>query len=264
MDNNNPEYRPGEPTVSKLRFYSIGVVAANKKLSSVTIEVVPIEELPMLDGFLTDNQKLSKAAGVDSSGRHYASKVKTSVSIQAEWLRLGDANRLTAPDVRRGESVVIYQFGDADKYYWNTLKNDSRLRKLETVVWGISASTSESEGLNANNAYYIEFSSHTKMITLHTSQSNGEACGYDIQINAADGYVLIKDTLSNYFKLDSRGQSLRLENAVGSFLDVSKGIVNMKGVETVNLDSPAINLNGGDIKLSGSSIALVSGSISLG
>ena len=137
MSNNHDKtsYRPGEPRVSKLRFYSIGVVASNKALSSNVIEVTPIEELPMLDGEIDSNTTNETAKGVDASGKNYQSSVTMGNSIQAEWLRLGSANRMTSPDVRRGESVIIYQFGDADKYYWNTLKNDSQLRKLETVVY---------------------------------------------------------------------------------------------------------------------------------
>ena len=200
-------YRPGEPTVSKLRFYSIGIVAANKALSSNIIEVTPIEELPMIDGELDANTTSQTATGVDAGGKSYSANTTMGNSLQAEWLRLGDSNRITSPDVRRGAQVVIYQFGDADKYYWQTVKDDSNLRKLETVIWGISATPNEGDKASADTMYYIEFSSHTKQITLHTSQANGEQWGYDIQINPGKGFILIKDTNENYIKLDSLAES---------------------------------------------------------
>ena len=43
------------PKMSQFQFYSIGIVAANKKPSSNDIEVIPIEETPMIDGDATDN-----------------------------------------------------------------------------------------------------------------------------------------------------------------------------------------------------------------
>ena len=238
MDNNNPQFRPGEPNVSKLRFYSIGIVAANKALNSNIIEVTPIEELTMIDGYIDSTTTKQTANGVDASGNSYSSTVNTGNSIQAEWIRLGDSNRMTSPDVRRGESIIIYQFGDADKYWWTTLKNDSKLRKLETVVWGISATPNEGDNADATTMYYVEFSSHTKSITLHTSQANGEQWGYDIQIDAANGKIIFKDTNQNFIKLDSLAESIRMMNASGSFVDITKAIATINTTDQINFSSP--------------------------
>ena len=243
MTTNKDTYRPGELRISKLRFYSIGVVAANKALSSTVIEVTPIEELPMLDGEIDSTTTTVSASGVDSLGRHYQSSVTMGNSIQAEWLRLGDANRMTPPDVRRGESVVIYQFADADKYYWNTLKNDSALRRLETVVYAFSGSSDNATvDLTPLNSYYFEISTHTKQVTFHTSQANGEPYGYDIQINTNLGYLLFQDTIGNKFTLDSRSHTLRMENTEGSFVDMTKQTLSMSTGDQINLKTSKFTL----------------------
>lgn len=240
----NAQYRPGELRVSKLRFYSIGIVAANKALSSNVIEVTPIEELPMLDGEISSNTTIEAAKGVDSNGKAYSSSVTMGNSIQAEWLRLGSANRMTAPDVRRGESVIIYQFADADQYYWNTLKNDSQLRKLETVVYAFSGTPDNADSaLDASNAYYLEISTHTKHVTFHTSQANGEPYGYDIQINTDQGYLIFSDTIGNQFTLDSRSHTFRMQNTEGSFVDMTKNILTMTTADQITLNTKDYTLN---------------------
>lgn len=236
-------YRSAEPTVSKLRFYSIGIVAANKPLNSKNVEVLPTEELPMMDGYLDDNLDSYTAKGTDASGKNYNAKLKMANTISAQWLPFCDSQRLTAPDVRRGESVVIYQFGDADKFYWTTLKNDNKLRKLETVIWAFSATTKETDDLTAQTSYFFEVSTHKKLVTFHTSQANGEPFGYDVQINAADGILTVMDTAGNKFILNSPATQLRLENASGSFLDITKLIATLSTGEQINLNTKAFTVN---------------------
>lgn len=262
-------FRPGEPTVSKLRFYSIGIVAENKALTSNIIEVSPVEELPMIDGYLDSNSDVNEADGVDASGRNYKTKVKSSNTIQAEWLPLCEANRRTSPDVRRGAPVMIYQFGDADKYYWTTLKDDANLRKLETVIWGFSATKNESDKATSETMYFFEVSTHKKTITLHTSQANGEKWGYDVQINAQEGYLAFTDTNGNYFKLDSLAESLHLENASGSKIDITKKIATITTPDQINMNtktgtlnfSDQLNINGGKIAVKGSEITINGSSV---
>lgn len=236
MKNGNPFFRPGEELqVSKLRFYSFGVVAANKALDTTIIEVTPMEEFPMIDGELNNNQTVEEAQGVDIDGQSYTTKVTTTNVIKAEWLRFGASNRMTSPNVRRGAGVAIYQFGNSPKYYWNTLKNDSDLRKLETVIWAFSGTTDESAKTDATNSYYFEVSTHTKQIRVHTSQSNGEKYGYDVTINADQGYVSIQDTIGNEFKLESLMEHLYMLNPTGSIIEIQKGIANILTPEQINL-----------------------------
>ena len=256
-------FRPGEPTVSKLRFYSIGIVAENKALGSNTIEVTPVEELPMLDGYLNGTTDTQSATGVDASGRNYKTKVDTGNSLQATWLKLGDANRISSPDVRRGSTVMIFQFADADKYYWITMLDDSTLRKLETVVWGISGTPNESDTSNASTMYYVEFSSHTKQITLHTSQANGEQWGYDIQINPGEGFLAFTDTNGNFFKLNSLTESLTMKNASGSVFDITKAIATITTTDQINLNSSNGTIAIDNLTIKGSSITLQSPGLKL-
>lgn len=246
-------FRGDEVSLSKMRFYSIGIVAENKKLSSNEIEVTPIEELPFLDGELNSKGTEYKGSAQDVSGRHYETKVSTHVTIKAVWLRFGDANRLTSPDVRRGEAVMIFQFGDADKYYWITLKQDSNLRKLETVVWAISATRDEKAATDADHSYYLEMSSHTKMVHFHTSKADGEPFAYDIQINTKVGAILITDDAGNFISLDSSERRLEMKNSDGSHIDMDKTNLTITTTDSITMNTDKLTVKTNTTTMDGSS-----------
>ena len=118
--------------LSRLHFYSYGIVANNKDLSSDLIEVVPSEDMSFYDGELTDTIEKVEAEGKDHNDKEFKTTVETTNSIKAKWLSFTDTNRMTSPDVRRGEEVVIWRFGDADQYWWCTLQQDENYRDWET------------------------------------------------------------------------------------------------------------------------------------
>ena len=211
-----------EETFSKLKIYSLGIVAKNKALDSHKIEVTPIEDLNMVDGEITDHGIEQTSKGIDKSGATYETKVSSSNTIEATWMPLGSPNRHSAPDVRRGEYVVIYQFGDADKYYWVTFKDDLTLRKLETVIYAFSGTPDESKGLSAETHYFLEISTHKKLIHFHSSKANGEPFVYDVQINTGEGFILIQDDIGNFFTIDSKERRIELKNTDATHLDIDK------------------------------------------
>jgi hypothetical protein len=220
---------------SQLKPYSIGTVATDKDPSSKIVEVLLSETSPMADGAVTDNVSQYDAKGVDASGQAYQESVATTSTVSAEWLPMGGSNRMTAPDVRRGESVVVYRFADVDKYYWTTLKDDMRLRKLETVIWAFSGTTDESKDTDASTSYFFEVSTHQKLIHVHTSNANGEPFVYDIQINAKDGAVIIQDDIGQKFVLDSAKHILRMQNADGTYFEVNDKNATWWVPETMNV-----------------------------
>jgi phage baseplate assembly protein gpV len=257
--NTSPSYKGTELTVSKLRFYSYGIVAVNKLLKSKEIEVTPVEELPMLDGELTSQSNDYKSKAVNAQGAAYETTTKTTVTIKAAWLPLGGNNRITAPDVRRGEAVMIYQFGDADKYYWNTLKEDMKLRKLETVIFAFSATKDETKDTTDNTTYYFEVSTHKKLVHFHTSKADGEPFGYDLQINTKDGYITITDDVGNYFYLSSADRQLTMKNVDNSVVDISKKTISITAADSVTIKTKAFKLDSKTANISSSNGTVISG-----
>jgi hypothetical protein len=221
--------------VSKLQVYSLGVVAANKALDSDDIEVTPIEDLPMVNGEITDETSGYKSSASDAGGAAYSVEAPITNTVKATWLPLGQANRVTSPDVRRGEEVVLYRFADSDKFYWNTHRNDLRLRKLETVIYGFSGTRDENVKGGPESMYYLEVSTHKKLVTFHTSKGDGEPFAYDIQINTKDGTILIQDDAGNSFTLDSKERQLNLTNGDGSYIDLNKEVLSIFTRDQVNI-----------------------------
>lgn len=221
--------------VSKLRVYSLGTVAANKPLTSKDIEVVPIEDTPMVNGEVTDNGERVSAKASDVEGGAYETEVPTASSIVATWLPLGNSNRVTAPDVRRGEMVVLYRFADQDKFWWVTMEDDIRLRKLETVIFAISATQDEKQANDAKSTYFMEWSSHKKLIHIHTSKADGEPYTYDIQINTKEGFITIQDDDGQVISLDSKERQLVMKNRDGSILDINKTKILMHADDEIKM-----------------------------
>lgn len=226
---------------SQLKIYSLGTVAANKKLTSREIEVTPIEDSPMTHGEITDNATKYSAAASDSNDAAYSVEVLTSVTVKATWLPMGGSNRMTAPDVRRGELVALYRFADSDQFWWTTLKDDMNLRKLETVIYAFSATPVEATKNNSDSMYFLEISTHNKLVHFHTSKANGEPYMYDIQINAAEGFIQIQDDAGNYFRFDSKEHQIEMVNQDGSKVEVTKTNINFQCTDTISLKSKTIS-----------------------
>lgn len=207
---------------SEMRFFCYAKVANNKKRDSITIEFFPMEHIPFVDGEVNEDQQDYQDGGEEFVGGGYNANVKSSNALPADWLREGQSNRMTPPDVRRGERVKIWQYADSDKYYWETFGVDNDLRKLETVVFAYNANPIEDTKTDFENSYSLEISTHDKVIRMHTSDKNGEFCTYDIEINPGEGYVLIQDSIGNYIHMESRANRIELMNASGSHYDMDK------------------------------------------
>ena len=220
---------------SCFKIVSVGIVAENKVMSKKTVLVNPIEDFSMSDGELRSNPETLEASNTDRNGNVSNSSVAVDSVVEAIWLPFG-TNRVTAPDVRRGERVYLWRSGDADEYYWSIAGLDDNLRKLETVIFAFSGTPEESASeLNLENCYYFEVSTHNKAITLQTSASNGEPFKYTVQINASEGAVLIEDDANNSFEIDSAGNRITLENGAQSKVELNQGKISITANEEVTL-----------------------------
>lgn len=214
---------------SELHLYSLGIVARNKSLQSVEIEVTPIERVQMVDGELTDDVKPVRARGIDADRIPYETEVNTAVTIKATWYPGGgNANRLTPPDVRRGEKVELWRYGDTDKYYWKSYDNDLHYRKLETVTYGYSATREEDVEPSADNTYVVEVSTHRKHLLITTTMKDEEPFKYTIKLDTKEGVLTIADNIHNTFTLNSKSQQIRMENSAGSFIDMTGSTITMR------------------------------------
>lgn len=227
---------------SGMRLFSMGIAAENKALDSVELQCWPCELLPMLDGELAPNAQTLQSEGIDGAGNMYTSQVQSDTVVTASWLSL-ETNRITPPDVRRGEQVLIWQYGDSDKYYWTSMGRDDRLRRKETLIYAYSNIPDESQdhgSLNANNSYMFELSTHNKTITFYTNKNDQEPFAYVLQLDTENGNVIVTDDVGNYIQLDSINTCIELTNKDGTSLKLDKK--NIYGTATDSMYFNAPNL----------------------
>ena len=223
--------------ISVFRPVYIGRVSENKELRSKAILATPVEAVPLLDGEVKSNVTTLEYKGVDAGNVEFSSNINIDNAIEATWLPFG-TNRATAPDVRRGERVLIWQAGDADKYYWTVTGLDDDLRRLETVVFTFNANPKEDNTTNAlENCYTFEVSTHTGQITIRTTTLNGEYTSYVVQLNTMQGAFTLQDGRGNFAHLDSADLLWHLALMTGTFFKLDRNDILANAPDKFQMDA---------------------------
>lgn len=185
---------------SDFRLYGIGTVASNLITGNNPIKV-KIHELAGYDDGPVEDKKVG--GNVKSSdGKVFAVKLESSGTVDAVWMN-NNSNRVTAPNVRIGEKVEIWRYGDVDKYYWKTMGSELDLRRLEHVKFVFVNTQGGDAKISDDNSYSITISTLNKMLSIHTSMSDGELTTYDFAIDTKEGKVSLADGKGNSALLES-------------------------------------------------------------
>lgn len=230
--------------VSILQPYSLGIVAIPKSTDSSKIQVIPRELNTYMSGEVALNPQVMEVKTKTSNNEPVEDKVVTDSTLEAEWLPFG-SNRVTAPDVVVGERVLIYRFGDEDKFYWAALGLDDDLRRLETVVIALSGSpkTKDNVKLDDGSWYFVEWSSHKKHLMMSNSKANGEVVQYVAKFDFGKGVFSVADDLENHLYLDSINALIEFCNTNKSMIRINKDDIDiiaqrniaMTALETISI-----------------------------
>lgn len=240
------------PTSSEFRIHGLGKVAENKKPSSTTIMVVPIDKLTMLDGEIKSNPTVVESEGTDADGKPYVSSATVDNTYEADWLPFSGGYQMTAPDVRRGERVLLWRMADSEDIYWTPLGLDNDLRKLETVVTMLSATADESDTeQTADNSYCFTASSHEKILSLSTSKANGEPTSWAIQLNTGTGTLIVTEDDGHEISINVPEKQILLINADKSAVVIDKQDISficdndldMTAANSVTVNTKRMNIN---------------------
>lgn len=252
---------------SVFRRVAVGQVAENKALRSRTIRFTSTEILPFLNDEVASNVMPLDYAGLDAQANKYEGSLTTDNTLEATWLPSG-SNRVTPPDVRRGERVEIYQSADEDLYYWRAMGLDDNLRRLETLVIAINANASSTndKALDFDSCYFVEMSSHTGSITLQTSLKNNEKAAYEVHFNTAQGTFQLQDNVGNYLMLDSVQNVWRVQNVLGTYVALDKETLYGYAPKMVSLEAGTqlkANVGGSNINITSGNITIASPTVSV-
>lgn len=233
---------PANIDTTKLFMRSIARAAMNIDDDNPELEVVPIEEIGYVDGEMTKQREMIKTAGIDIHGNMFQTQIETSNNILATWLPT--TNVVYCPNIRRGERVFLWQYGETDKYYWTAVGLDDNVRRLETIAHRISNTQDElDKSITPDNSYWFEWSTHWKHVTLKTSKNDGEKFKYTVQIDTKGNRVTICDDVGNYIELDSEATKITLKNADESHLILDKTNIFLEARDNITMTAKNIITN---------------------
>lgn len=226
--------------------YAYGIAADNLVSGSDILEVYPEELLPTFGGEVTPDTILVETKGVDQEGNVYQTSMKAGLTFECKWLKGG---RSILPDnVRRGERIVIYRQGDSDKYYWRSAGMDQNLRRLETIILCVSANpdNDDQDEPSPDNSYFLEISTHSKVITLSTSMMNGEQAAFYLQIDTGEGTIRFTDEKGNKTFFDSVNTFFEMLNVDLTRFTVNKKIIDVFAEESITFTTKDFFIEAGN------------------
>jgi hypothetical protein len=228
----------------------VGRVAADKAPDSITIQVIIPELTPAAKGMVTTATKTQAVQLKDLMGNPINNTVTTGNTVTAYYVG-GDSNRKYPPDVVKGEQVRITKYGNADKYYWESLGRDDALRQTETHRIEVANRKQFGDTTDDDHTYSIELDTkRAQHIRLKTSKGNGEAYAYLLVLDAAAGSIALSDDAGNTLSIESANARVTLRNTKGAFamlndLDVIIGSprdLTIKAQRQIFIDSPLITI----------------------
>lgn len=231
-----------EEVTSGWQFYSLGFAAQNKPIGEKVCEVVLTEVSTLLDGEITDRGVTENIDYADGRGVKKARKEVTSASVPATWY-CQESNRITPPEIRRNEELIILRFADTGELFWVPRNTNRHTRKLETVTWAFSGTEDESDDtVTEENHWIAKLSTHDKQFLFSTTDKTGEVCRWYVQIRGGDGKFIICDDNGNEVLIDSVNKLIRLINGDDALLELNGKDVNMDlpGNYNVNVKGNAV------------------------
>lgn len=189
---------------TRFKLFSVGIAGKSKEKNSNWLEVYPIEVFPTIDGTLASTENV-EAKCYSYSKDAIDVKIRRENTVKARWVGLAAGNRVSAPDVMQGETVLLYRYAGNDEFFWDTVLVEPDLRKRERALYFWSSKENiQKEGENVfSKGYTFIVDTYDKHVGLHTSMSDEEKVAYDIQLDTKNGVFLLKDSNNNGISIQS-------------------------------------------------------------
>lgn len=197
---------------SALVLYSIGIVTEDKPDGTDIILVSPIEKLNIQESGLI-NEKVRDYKNVDlpdMNGVVKEAEIKGVNKIKAKWIPFGHSNRISAPDVVAGETVILFKYQDVDEYFWTTIFREPSLRRLEKVLYAFSNLREKGESFDKDTSYWVEVDTKNKIVKFYTAKNDGEVVSYTTEYDTGSGTFKIFDDVGNSIEINSVQNSISI------------------------------------------------------
>lgn len=189
-------------TKSNFQIYSLGTVAVDKPMNEIYCDVTPLEITQFPEGDLSNVDIISETS-TDAHNQTNISKLNKSNIIRAKWIAIGETNRLTPPDLKKGATVLLYNFSGTDQYFWTPIYTEPDLKTYEKVIYFFSNKATITKNF-IDKGYSFIVDTKNKYLRLHTSKNDGELTDYEISLDTAHGIFGIEDGNKNTLILTSK------------------------------------------------------------
>ncbi|WP_396190450.1 hypothetical protein [Flavobacterium sp.] len=238
--------------VSGFKFYSMGIAVEDidpDDEKEGKLKVSPMETLNVQKpGFIHHVKDTYTNIHPDEKGKTVTDSITSRNYLVATWRPFFDPNRVTPPTVRKNESVMLFKFGNVEKYYWTTIAHEPHIRRREKARYAWSNVDPGSDGFDPydkDTSYWIEVDTIKKKITLKTNDNDGEVAAYEIVIDTEDGKIDIKD---------NKGNKLNWKSVEGELFVDFLTKIHLKAGDEIILDAPTVTI-AGRLNLAGGMLA---------
>lgn len=210
--------------MSLLQFLGVGTVTSTKDTDTNEIMVYCPFLFPQAEGRMSASAEQVERTSKNAYNEEVRSVTMKSNSIPATWKKMDDSNRITSPDVREGTPVAIYHIAGQNQYYWTLDGVNPNTFRMETIMWGYNANPEigENGDFDIDNFYIQVMDTRNGLWQFRTSERNGEATKFDIQMNTMDGTITIGGKNHSYFCLNDVDHSVTYTNEEGALLRIEK------------------------------------------
>lgn len=242
-----------------INWLGVGTVASTKQTNTNEIMVHVPKDSPMADGRTVAVTEIKEESAVNGNGEPIKVTALISNVRPAKWNSFGEPNRLTAPMVREGSQVSLYQVSGQSTLYWTTNGFSAETHRLETVVWGFQANPTldDNTEFNVDNFYTITMDTAKGEASLRTSQSNGEKSGFEVRVSGQTGRIEMVGTNKSALIMDDFNSKFIYTNKEETLIGVDKKKVTiiapesvlLNGEESVSILTKTFNLQATDINI---------------
>jgi competence protein ComGF len=215
------------------------IVKTNEEIGKDNILGVYIPRLmfglPIKDGAYEKTVSISTNKILNSKNKTIGA---TSIKIKNYVELMVSMNpNINMPRYVNGENVIV-DFADHDlksAYILPYSFGDTNRRKTDIITLFVNNFKEEGEEPQLHNIYALQLDTKNQMISLFTSNPNGEKGVYTFAINAKDGAILISDSGKRRILIKTDEDLITLMNEAKSEITMIDTVINMKA-DILNID----------------------------
>ncbi len=182
----------------------------------------------------------------ENSNVSFSSKVTEQTYIKAPPQRNSGVEQ---PYLELGETTMLYFMdGDIKKVKYTPNITNEEMRKHDKYRIFIKDKTSIDSD---DKEWEFLLDSLNGKARIFTNNGRGEVSRYEIEIDATNGFITLKDYEGNVIRLDTKKEHIYLQNKTGTLAEIKGSNATIKASGNITLDTPKLIVTG-SISCSGS------------